>query len=187
MKNSILTGSLISAFLALGAITPAQAENQNRGNSSFTEKFGSGQHNRFQVRNLKLWITGDNYFTYERARNYIDHPYSSEPLQAELEYKHDCPECGGAINQIVVGLVATTEGEYSDAHACIYSGGKSSDGWQKATFELKTPDRPLDAIFDIRVRYAQAYDCKGALKWWKVDRPDGPTKDSTIGFLDTGP
>lgn len=95
-------------------------------------------------------------------------------IQASMEINHYCPSCGGAINQIIVGL-----GGEDQAQVCVWNGGQSSGGWLTVSFSLNIPDKP--GVYYIRTRYAQAYTCNDALAWWQVDRPDGPTSASNIG------
>ena len=97
-------------------------------------------------------------------------------LSAALQINQNCPSCGGAINQIIVGLAGEAR-----AQACIWNGGQTSNGWKKVKFKLTIPDAP--GKYEIRTRYAQAYNCKDALGWWKVDRPQGPDEKSTIGIV----
>ncbi len=80
------------------------------------------------------------------------------------------------MNQIIVGIAGEEK-----AQACIWSGGKYSNGWKSARFSLDAPKMP--GVYYIRVRYAQDYSCENALDWWKIDRPYGPTLESNIGFI----
>jgi hypothetical protein len=98
-------------------------------------------------------------------------------IRAELDVLQDCPGCGGAISQIIVGFAGAPE-----AQACVWSGGARSGGWEHTRFTLVAPSRPGD--YEVRVRYAQAYGCaQGALGWWRVDRPNGPGPEATIGVV----
>jgi hypothetical protein len=51
--------------------------------------------------------------------------------------------------------------------------------------DIVVPDEP--GTYSVRARYAQAYSGKDALGWWKIDRPDGPGPESTIGIIIVGP
>jgi hypothetical protein len=66
--------------------------------------------------------------------------------------------------------------------------------WIKVYFKIEVPDEK--GVYYLRTRYSQAYTgnvltYKNALeqqqvateplKWWKVDRPNGPSSDSNIG------
>jgi hypothetical protein len=102
-------------------------------------------------------------------------------IQAEMDINQSCPGCGGAINQIIVGFAGAPQAE-----ACVWSGGAHSRGWQRTRFTLRAPTRPGD--YEIRVRYAQANGCaQGALGWWRVDRPNGPGPEATIGLVHVVP
>lgn len=125
--------------------------------------------NRFTVRNLSLNGQG----------NRIVVP-AGGVVQAEMDIRHHCRSCGGAINQIIVGL-----GGDAAAQACVWSGGQSSRGWRRVQFSLHVPDEP--GTYQVRVRYAQAYTCQDALGWWRVDCPDGPTLASNIGLVTVAP
>ncbi len=98
-------------------------------------------------------------------------------IAAHLDVFQDCPRCGNAINQIIVGFAGAPE-----AQACVWNGGARSNGWEHTQFTLVAPNEPGD--YEVRVRYAQAYGCeRGALGWWRVDRPNGPGPESTIGVV----
>lgn len=125
----------------------------------FTEK------DRFSVRKLNLNKNG----------RFLE-MHKGGQINATLQINHNCPKCGGAINQIIVGLAGEER-----AQACIWNGGQTSRGWQTVKFKLDIPDAPGD--YEIRTRYAQAYNCNDALGWWKVDRPTGPGIKSTIGVV----
>jgi hypothetical protein len=62
--------------------------------------------------------------------------------------------------------------------------------------DLVVPDEP--GVYSVRARYAQAYqgrlmtvegraisqpEYQDVLGWWKVDRPEGPGPESTIGTI----
>jgi formylglycine-generating enzyme required for sulfatase activity len=134
----------------------------------FIEKFGGGQGNRFSTRNLRLNGEANQIFLSK-----------GKQIPATLEINHDCPECGTAINQIIVGI-----GGEEHAQACVWIGGSSSQDWQTVSFSLNIPDIP--GVYYIRTRYAQAYNREDALGWWKVDRPDGPTEAANIGAVVVG-
>ncbi|MFE1797043.1 hypothetical protein ACFW9L_12840 [Streptomyces sp. NPDC059517] len=68
--------------------------------------------------------------------------------------------------------------------------------WVDVTCELVVPDEP--GAYSVRARYAQAYqgrlmtvegralpqpEYEDVLGWWKVDRPQGPGPESTIGTI----
>jgi len=123
------------------------------------------ESDRFTVRNLALNGQG-NVLTLNGGGT----------IRATLEVNHNCPGCGGAINQIIVGL-----GDENGAQACVWNGGSSSSGWQTTQFDLTVPTKP--GVYYVRTRYAQAFGCSTSLGWWKVDRPAGPTQASNIGAV----
>lgn len=68
--------------------------------------------------------------------------------------------------------------------------------WVDVACELVVPDEP--GAYSVRARYAQAYqgrlmtaegralpqpEYEDVLGWWKVDRPQGPGPESTIGTI----
>ena len=92
-----------------------------------------------------------------------------------MEINHNCLDCGGAVNQIIIGL-----GGGKEAQACVWSGMQSSGGWESVNFEIKLPHKK--GVYYLRSRYAQAYNCSNSLGWWKVDLPEGPKIN--IGVFD---
>ena len=121
---------------------------------------------RFMTRNLRL-NGGGNSLVVAHGGNVVG--------TLELKQRcHDCPPNGR--NQIIIGL-----GGDAQAQACIWNGGPRSKGWEAARFALDVPDVP--GVYEVRVRDAQAGSCRDAPRWWNVDRPGGPTGDSTIGVI----
>ncbi|WP_236260603.1 hypothetical protein [Streptomyces tendae] len=68
--------------------------------------------------------------------------------------------------------------------------------WVNVSCDIVVPDEP--GVYSVRARYAQAYqgrlmtaegravpqpEYEEVLGWWKVDRPDGPGPESTIGTI----
>ncbi|MDW6062055.1 hypothetical protein SAZ11_33590 [Streptomyces sp. FXJ1.4098] len=68
--------------------------------------------------------------------------------------------------------------------------------WVNVSCDIVVPDEP--GTYSVRARYAQAYqgrlmtaegrtipqpEYQDVLGWWKVDRPDGPGPESTIGTI----
>lgn len=68
--------------------------------------------------------------------------------------------------------------------------------WVTVSCDLVVPDEP--GVYSVRARYAQAYqgnlmtaegraipqpEHQEVLGWWKVDRPEGPGPESTIGTI----
>lgn len=170
--------------------------------NTFTEEFGGGTKIRFQLRNLSIEGQGNVYKT-----------SSGGEFTIEMELLHDCPECGNAINQVIVGLA-----DENQAQVCVWNGKNYSGGqllvvnmgtevqalaedndqaeWVKVKFSIKVPNKKGN--YYIRARYAQDYvgtvlteegrkikqpNPSKALGWWKVDRPNGPTEKSNIGLI----
>ncbi|MFJ7230831.1 hypothetical protein ACIQVF_14910 [Streptomyces tendae] len=68
--------------------------------------------------------------------------------------------------------------------------------WVNVSCDIVVPGEP--GVYSVRARYAQAYqgrlmtaegravpqpEYEEVLGWWKVDRPDGPGPESTIGTI----
>ena len=121
---------------------------------------------RFVVRNVRLAGQGPSITV-----------SNGGVIEGTMEIQHNCPGCGGAINQVIVGL-----GNEPQAQQCVWNGGAQSRGFETVRFQLVIPNQP--GTYEVRVRYAQAYSCQqGALGWWRVDRPQGPDARSNIGIV----
>ena len=121
---------------------------------------------RFVVRNVRLAGQGPSITV-----------SNGGVVEGTMEIQHNCPGCGGAINQVIVGL-----GGEAQAQQCVWNGGSHSRGFETVRFQLVIPNQP--GTYEVRVRYAQAYSCQqGALGWWRVDRPAGPDARSNIGVV----
>lgn len=96
-----------------------------------------------------------------------------EIIPATAMYLYYCPVCkDNSINQIIVGIAG--EG----AQACLYNG--STEGQGAANFTLTAPQKP--GVYQVRFRYAQAYSCQEAVKyWWNVDH--APTAQATVAII----
>jgi len=166
--------------------------------SEFTENFGGGSGIRFQIRGVKI-AGGTNRLTAQKGGVF----------PVEMEILHNCPECEDAFNQIIVGLAGEDQAQVCVWHGTNFSGGspmQTMDGilienndspqWVSVKFEIKVPDKKGSYL--IRARYAQALTGNLAteearqralpayeepLKWWKVDRPNGPEDDANIGLI----
>jgi hypothetical protein len=159
--------------------------------TAMVEPFGGGTGIRFKIRNVK--IDGQNDTVHARGGG---------PHQLSFDVLHDCPECGNAVNQVIVGLAGQDR-----AQAWVWNGKQRSGGslkvvnwgtgvetmaednpgpaeWVNVSCEIVVPDEP--GTYSVRARYAQAYRGKDALGWWKIDRPDGPGPESTIGTIIVG-
>ena len=79
---------------------------------------------------------------------------------------------------------------------CVCEDNDGQAAWVRVFYTINVPDRP--GKYFLRTRYAQ--DWRGnlrtaeglklpqpefaeCLKWWKVDRPEGPGLESTIGVI----
>jgi len=170
MKNLIIGFCFISFFIFP---SPSLSNNNNIKNSItnqpinkfFVEKFGGGEYIRYIAHNLNINNFGNNLLVEEGGS-----------FKMSLKIFYSCQECGGAINQIIVGLAGENK-----AQKCIWIGGKSSDGWKKIDFRINVPNKK--GVYYIRTGYAQANNCKDALSWWKIDRPNGPEAESNIGRI----
>ncbi|MCA9534760.1 MAG: DUF642 domain-containing protein [Myxococcales bacterium] len=128
------------------------------------------EQGRFVVRNVRLQGQGPSITV-----------ASGGVIQGTMEIQHNCPGCGGAINQVIVGLAGEP-----NAQQCVWNGGAYSRGFETVNFQLVIPNQP--GTYEVRVRYAQAYGCQqGALGWWRVDRPQGPDARSTIAVVTVAP
>ena len=139
--------------------------------TEMVEPYGGGTGFRFKIRNVKIDGQGDTV-----------HVRGGGSHELSLDVLHDCWECGSAINQVIVGLAGEEH-----AQACVWVGmQRSGDNpwqaeWANVSCAIVVPDEP--GTYSVRARYAQAYNGEDALGWWKVDRPDGPGPDSTIGTV----
>lgn len=156
--------SLLLLACLLGAASVAHAQM-----SAYPVHGSFNEGGRFTVRNLSLNGQGNRLVL-----------AAGGTVHAELDVRHHCPGCGGAINQVIVGFGGATE-----AQACVWQGGQSSNGWQRVQFSLQVPNQA--GTYQVRVRYAQANNCGDALGWWRVDRPDGPDLSSNIGLVTVTP
>jgi hypothetical protein len=135
------------------------------------EPYGGGTGFRFKIRNVSIDSQGDTVHVHEGGSH-----------QLNFDVLHDCRECGSAINQVIVGLAGEDH-----AQACVWNGmQRSGDNpwqaeWVSASCDIVVPGEP--GTYSVRARYAQAYNGKDALGWWKIDRPDGPGPESTIGTI----
>jgi hypothetical protein len=180
---------ILPVFLAL-ALTPGLAEVSTRlggGNESperllvaSTTSVGtqtsSGpemvEPSRFRIRNANI----DGQGNVVKVRRGGTH-------RVRFDLLHDCSTCGGAINQVIVGLESQDR-----AQASVWEGGQFSGNaggparWVSVSANLTIPDEP--GFYAIRARYAQAFaGDPNVLNWWKVDRPNGPGPKSTIGVV----
>ena len=122
----------------------------------------------------------------------------------------DCTNTGETMNQIIVGLGDEDQAQVCVWNGQQRSGGKlwgvegepvyehntDKAEWRKVYFTIRIPDEA--SIYYIRSRYAQAFTGNvmteeglkiqqivypEPLKWWKVDRPNGPEMRANIGAI----
>ncbi|MFF4935040.1 hypothetical protein ACFY2H_40240 [Streptomyces griseofuscus] len=134
--------------------------------------------------------------------------------QLSVDVLHDCPGCGDAVNQVIVGLAGEER-----AQASVWNGKQRSGGGLKVVnagtpVEALAEDNPGPAewvtvwcdlvvpseagAYPVVARYAQAYQGRvmtvegraipqpeypDALDWWKVNRPERPGPEATIGVI----
>lgn len=106
--------------------------------------------------------------------------------QAQVSVWNGKQRSGGGLRVVNAGSRATALAEDNPGPA----------QWVRVSFTLSIPDRP--GTYFIRARYAQDYQGnllteEGArhpqpvfekpLKWWKVDRPQGPGASANIGAV----
>ncbi|WP_432043275.1 hypothetical protein [Streptomyces cadmiisoli] len=130
--------------------------------AEMVEPFGGGKGIRFRIRNVKI----DGQGNVVRVRGGGTHEVSFDLL-------HDCSECGGAINQVIVGLAGEDR-----AQASVWNGKQRSEGslrvvnrgtaveamaeenpgsaeWVNVVCDIVVPDEP--GTYSVRARYAQAW------------------------------
>ena len=110
----------------------------------------------------------------------------SSDIRAQVTVWNGKQRSGGKIYVINRGSNVETYGQANSGSA----------QWVDVTYQLRAPARP--GSYDIRARYAQAYQGNiltdegrklpqkvaiEPLKWWKVDRPNGPDSKANIGTL----
>jgi len=110
----------------------------------------------------------------EGKRNQITIQHGTK-VKVEFEYKFHCKHCKRPYNQLLIGL----DFQHS-AQLCLHN-GKGKSKWKKATISLNIPD--LEGNYYIRARHSDAFNCKDALDWWRLDLPLGPNKRANIGMV----
>ncbi len=96
-------------------------------------------------------------------------------VNMEFEYKFHCNHCKRPYNQLLIGL----DFQHS-AQLCLHN-SKGKSNWKKAKVSLSIPD--LEGNYYIRARNSDAFNCKDALDWWRLDLPLGPNKRANIGMV----
>jgi hypothetical protein len=127
------------------------------------EPYGGGTGFRFKVRNVEIDGQGETL----HVRGGGSHELSFDLL-------HDCPECGNAVNQVIVGLAGQDRAQSSVWNGKQRSGGgavvvnpgtevaaaaaEDNPGpaeWVKVSCDIVGPGEP--GTYSVRARYAQAY------------------------------
>jgi hypothetical protein len=179
--------------------------------STFTEPFGcpsdkpKGQDCgiRYQVRNVAINGGGNIFRTKEGGEYNIEmevlHDCSScgnainqiivglsTDKDAQVSVWNGKQRSGGNVMVVNSGTEV----------ACYVEDNPNKAQWVKVYFKIYAPD--VTGIYYLRTRYSQAYtgnlrttealsynqtEYSEPLKWWRVDRPKGPTKDSNIGAI----
>lgn len=147
---------------AISPAFPGRAGHVSSPGVVMVEPYGGGSGFRFKVRDVKIDGVGDVV----RVRAGGVHHVSFELL-------HDCPGCGNAVNQVIVGLAGQER-----AQASVWNGKQRSGGglavvnagsdvqalaqdnpgpaeWVGVSCEIVVPDEP--GVYSVRARYAQAY------------------------------
>jgi hypothetical protein len=154
--------------LSPGTLSPGAAKVMSRAatakspGAAMVEPYGGGTGFRFKIRNVAIDGQGDTV----RVRGGGSHEVSFEVL-------HDCPECGNAVNQVIVGLAGQDRAQSSVWNGKQRSGGgakvvnsgtdvaavaEDNPGpaeWVAVSCDIVVPDGP--GTYSVRARYAQAY------------------------------
>lgn len=153
--------------------------------TEMVEPYGGGTGFRFKIRNVKIDGQGDTV----HVRGGGSHEVSFDVL-------HDCPECGNAVNQVIVGLAGQDR-----AQASVWNGKQRSGGrpkmvnwgtgveamaednpgpaeWVNVSCDIVVPDKP--GTYPVRARYAQAY--QGRLMTAEGRRIPQPEYQDVLGW-----
>lgn len=126
-----------------------------------------GEKNKFIAKDLKISGGGSIFINNEGGT-----------FAAELDIFFNCPKCTSETNQLILGLSGQEK-----ASNCIWTGGKISNRWQTVKFFIDIPDEEGD--YHIRIKDAQAFNCKDAIEWWGVGTKNGlgPGREANIGLV----
>lgn len=124
---------------------------------------------RYSIRNVRLQKSGNTLVLAGGGQ-----------VKGSLDLNHHCTSCGGALNQVIIGLAGS-----QIAQSCLWSGGQTTRGWKKVKFTVDVPDAP--GIYELRARYAQSNGCGNATQWWQVDKPGGPDDSANIAVIVVDP
>ena len=167
------------------------------------EPYGGGKGFRFKIRNVKIDGQGETV----RVRGGGTHEVNFDVLhdcsecgnainqviiglagqdRAQASVWNGKQRSGGALKTVNPGSAVQAMAQDNPGPA----------QWVNVSCDIVVPDKP--GSYSVRARYAQAYqgrlmtaegrtiaqpDYPEPLGWWKVDRPDGPGPDSTIGTI----
>src|SRR6185437_167777 len=130
--------------------------------TAMIEPYGGGTGFRFKIRDVQIDGQGDTV----EVRG-------GGPHQLSFDLLHDCPECGNAVNQVIVGLAGQDRAQSSVWNGKQRSGGgrrvdnpgtdvealaEDNPGpaeWVRVSCDIVVPDEP--GSYSVRARYAQAY------------------------------
>jgi hypothetical protein len=107
-----------------------------------------------------------------------------EAFAVSANYEFLVPREQNSLVQIIVGYHGIGA-KVCIAHAIVAGDKYLGDGWKditkkKVDFLMFAPEEP--GTYEIRFRYAQAYTCSDAVKyWWNID--SAPTEDATIATI----
>lgn len=93
-------------------VRPGGADRSPTRGGETVEPFGGGTGFRFRIRDVR--IDGRGHAVRVRAGG---------SYELDLELLHDCPECGNAVNQVIVGLAGQDR-----AQASVWNGEQRSGG-----------------------------------------------------------
>ena len=143
-------------------VRAGNAEHPLAPGTEMVEPYGGGTGFRFKIRNVKIDGEGDTV-----------HVSGGGAHELSFDVLHDCPECGNAVNQVIVGLAGQDR-----AQASVWNGKQRSGGglkvvnpgtdvealaednpgpaeWVRVSCDIVVPGQP--GTYSVRARYAQAY------------------------------
>ena len=171
--------------------------------TEMVEPFGGGTGVRFRIRDVRIDGRGDTV----RVRGGGSHEVRFDVLhdcrecgnainqvivglageeRAQASVWNGKQRSGGGLRVVNAGTEVEALAEDNSGPA----------EWVSVTCDIVVPDTP--GTYQVRARYAQAYQGRlmtsegrvvpqpefpEVLGWWRVDRPDGPGPESTIGTI----
>ncbi|WP_262704555.1 MULTISPECIES: hypothetical protein [Streptomyces] len=185
------------------SVPPAPTEHFLSPGTEMVEPYGGGTGIRFKIRNMKIDGQGDVVY----VRGGGSHQLSFDVLhdcsecenavnqviiglagqdRAQASVWNGKQRSGGGLKVVNWGTDVEAMAEDNPGPA----------EWVNVSCDIVVPDKP--GTYSVRARYAQAYqgrlmtaegrtipqpEYQDVLGWWKVDRPDGPGPESTIGTI----